>query len=106
MKRKYPEEESEQLLPFVAIALFLINNGCDWDKKNKSERTAANRIPSCGRTNSVTEILRSEGHRYYLMNKLKSMPLSQKKTTTLEPVDENSDLQSRALYSDRTGKII
>ena len=70
------------MLPLVAVALFLIENGCDWMAKNNQRRTAFDEFPKWSQ-NYLKEIFQREGHRYFMMSQFKFMSNSQLEGTVL-----------------------
>ena len=67
----------------MVIALFLVENGCNWMKTNKKNRTPAAEISLLSTSIPVWEILKREGHRYYLKSILNSIESTQLENISL-----------------------
>ena len=78
------------MVPLVAVALFLIENGCDLMAKNKRGLTAADEFPN-NWNQKITQIFHLEGHRYFMMSQFKFMGSLQLENTV---VINTSDLSS------------
>ena len=78
LKVKYRQEDSRFLL-LVAVACFLIDNGCNWLAENKLKRSAVYALQYCywvrmGSENTTFLIFKNEGHQHFLAAKVHSAP--------------------------------
>ena len=69
LKVKYRQEDSRFLL-LVAVACFLIDNGCNWLAENKSKRSAVDTLHNSLYFQKF--IFKNEGHRHFLTAKVNS----------------------------------
>jgi hypothetical protein len=76
LKRQYPDKESSYL-SLVAIALFLIDNGCDSTATNERGRSAADELHST--KESVAVIFKVECKRHHMMADIYNTPNAQVK---------------------------
>ena len=111
LKINCPGEESNPFLPLIAVAIFLIDNGCDWMAKNKTGDTAAHPGYSISATDyqNIRKIFKHEGHRYFMMNQLKLMSNSQLQgtviTNTSDLISFSLNQHGRTLRTNLAGKL-
>ena len=90
------------LLPLVAIALFLIDNGCNWTAINNSDSTAAEEIWPYLSGAKIRNIFQLEGHRHYAAHQIMAMPSTQLPTNIISVGNKNYALLQQSGRTMRT----
>ena len=80
MKREYPKEEDSRDLSLVAVACFLIDEGCDWTAIDKRGCTATDKLPTW---KHIADIFKVECKRHHMMAAIRNTPNAQIKDVNM-----------------------